>query len=214
MRKIVAILSTFFMFLLSAFSVEAENVEMVLSADTAFVDKLFDVSVTSEDAYDISGGMITLNYDSNVVEFMDVNSERFDVEYNSSGDAVKVAFVLDDASYENNEVVKFRFKGKQEAKTDMQLVSSEIVDHKLNVVQTKCVYDCNISVNKKDNCVENGKGDEVKTQASDDSAASANSYSIERKASDKTQKALYIAGSVTACVTVILNIRLLLSKER
>lgn len=211
MKKIVAASATVFMLFMCTASVSAANVELALSSDEAYVNKSFDVNVTSDCADFVSGGMFTLSYESNVVEFKDIESKGFDVEYKNCEDTVKVVFVLNDSLCEDDKLLDLKFKAKSEAQTDMRLVSSEIVDRDLNVAQSFC--SCNVSVNKKDSNKNSATSDEVSAEEIQKNSASDDSYSVKDKSSDKSQKALYIASGAGAVVAISINAWLLIKSR-
>lgn len=212
MRKIVVVISTILLLMISAFSVNAESVELILSSQDAYVNRSFDVSVASECSCDIGGGMLTLSFDSDAVEFKGVKSKCFDVKYKKSDSSVKFVFVLNECMCEDDKLFDLTFKSKCEKESNIKLVSNELVDRKLIRKPTVCL--CDVVVKGKNYSSKTASDNEVDALNSDKNIASTDSYSVKGSGSAKMKTALYSLSGAGVLAAVFINVKLLFKKQR
>lgn len=211
MRRIVVAVSTILVMMISGFSVNAESVEFILSSQDAYAGTSFDVSVVSECTCDIGGGMLTLSFDSDAVEFKSVKSKCFDVKYKKSDSSVKLVFVLNECMCEDDKLFDLTFKSKSEKEPDIKLISSEIVDRKLVRKPTAC--SCDITVKSKNESMKIASNDAVDAVASDKNSAVTDSYSIKSSDTNKTKIVLYFLSGAVVLAAVCIHVILLFKKQ-
>lgn len=215
MRKTAIMLTTVLLLLAYTFSCGAESersVELALSAEEAVVGRLFKVNVSSNETSSIVGGEITLCYDDSVLGFKKASSDSFEVKTKTYDDATKIVFVIDDESVEDNRLFDLEFKGKCNATTQLELVSSYVVDRGLDTVSA--FGSCDVVINKK-------KTQEGKTTKDKDKVLSA-TYDM-ATSDEKILKVdgyrnygllKYITAGVVIVATAGINLWFMLRKKR
>ena len=214
MRKTTIVLIAVFMLLLSSFGAQArdkDDIEISLSSDEALTNRLFNVSVTSSDIDEIAGGEFTLCYDNSVLEFGKVNSENFEVKCRTYDDAVKIVFAVDKALCENENLFNVQFKAKNEIKTDIELVSSYVVDRNLDVVPVSAM--CDVIVNKKETKNRADINDSAETSVESSENATADNQNVKLESSDNKNMIKYIVGGIVLVVAVSINVWFLIRKR-
>lgn len=214
MRIIAIVIGIILVLLASCILVNAENadeIEIVLSADDANVNRLFDVSVASDRIDEIAGGEFTLCYDSSVLDFKKVSSESFDVKSKTYDDAVKIVFVIDDEMHSDGNLFDVQFKAKSKAVTDIKLVSSYVVNRKLDTVST--FGTCEVAVNKKESQKDELAENEKKTSTTSYVTATADNQSIKIDGYKNRSIGMYITAGIAIVIAISVNIWFMLRKK-
>lgn len=215
MRKTAFATTAILISFIASFSVCAESskdIEITMSAENAVVGRSFDVSVGSNDADNIAGGEFTLCYDSSVVDFRKASSDSFEVKTETYDDAVKIVFVVDDSGISDDSLFDLEFKAKSNTNTQIELVSSYVVDRGLDTVSA--FGSCDVAVNKNKSLKAEANKDDFKASASTSDTATADNQSVKIYESDNRGFVKYIIASFAIVATVGANIWFMLGKRK
>ena len=215
MRKTAFATTAIMLSFIASFSVCAESskdIEITMSAENAVVGRSFDVSVGSNDADNIAGGEFTLCYDSSVVDFRKVSSDSFEVKTETYDDTVKIVFVVDDSGISDDGLFDLEFKAKSNTNTQIELVSSYVVDRGLDTVSVS--GSSNIVVNKNKSQKAEAEKDDFKASASTSDTATADNQSVKIYGNGNRGFGKYVIASFAIVATVGANIWFMLGKRK
>ena len=215
MRKTAFATTVIMLSFIASFSVCAESskdIEISMSAENAVAGRLFDVSVRSDDADNIAGGEFTLCYDSNVVDFRKASSDSFEVKAETYEDAVKIVFVVDDSEISDDSLFDLEFKAKSKTDTQIELVSSYVVDRGLDTVSVS--GSCDVAVDKNKSQKAEINKDDFKTLTSTGDTATADNQSVRIDGSDNRGFSKYIIALAVIVATVGANVWFMIGKRK
>ncbi|MBQ8538711.1 MAG: hypothetical protein IJ433_03570 [Ruminococcus sp.] len=214
MKRIATVMVATLVLVFCSFSTCAENaknVEIVLSCDGAVTDRLFDVSVVSDEIDQIVGGEFTLCYDSSVLDFRKASSESFEVKTKTYDDLVKIVFVIDEANHSGNKLFDVQFKAKSKSLTNIELVNSYVVDRNLSVVPIGGV--CDILVNSKQQQQEDVSQSKTEVVTVSNDSATADNQSIKINGCNRLNLTKYIGAGALVVLAVGVNVWFVLRKK-
>lgn len=233
MKKLVTLLSTFLIIILSCTSVYATaNISFELTDCNTSQNKLFSVDMIAKGDTKLSAATFELKYDKNMIELKSIKANDSKIKYNESNDSVKVSYLCADGKNINNGDIIFSitFKAISPGNCFVDFSARDCVDSNAEFIDVGNCSSANIQIEnnkaEKDNSskgssssAKNAKNSNSKNsthtdKADDETSDSAfNDLGLLNNIDDKSTRFLIIGIAVGSSIIVISIIGYLIAKK-